>query len=66
MRQQPYRLPHVYKEVVEKEIELMLKQGIIEPASSECASPIVILKKKDDSYNSLICRLLKAKCHDTS
>ena len=35
VRQQPYHLPHVYKEAVEKEIELMLKQGIIEPASSE-------------------------------
>ena len=49
VRQQPYRLPHVYKEAVEKEIELMLKQGIIEPASSEWASPIVIIKKKDDT-----------------
>ena len=46
--QQPYHLPHVYKEAVEKEIELILKQGIIEPDSSEWASPIVIIKKKDD------------------
>ena len=38
MCQQPYHLPHVYKEAVEKEIELMLKQGIIEPASGEWAS----------------------------
>ena len=49
VRQQPYCLPHVYKEAVEKEIELMLKQGIIEPASSERALPIVIIKKKDDT-----------------
>ena len=49
MRQQPYHLPHVYKEAVEKGIELMLRQGIIEPASSEWASPIVIIKKKDDT-----------------
>ena len=38
VHQQPYRLPHVYKEAVEKEIELMLKQEIIEPSSSEWAS----------------------------
>ena len=49
VRQQPYCLPNVYKEAVEKEKELMLKQGIIEPASSEWVSPIVIIKKKDDT-----------------
>ena len=47
--QQPYRLPRVYKETVKKEIELMLKEGIIESASSEWASPMVIIKKKDDT-----------------
>ena len=51
MCQQPYRLPHVYNEAVETEIELMLKQGIIEPASSEWASPIVIVKKKNDTIH---------------
>ena len=44
--QQPYHLPHVYKEAVAKEIELMLNQEITEPASSEWASPIVIIKKR--------------------
>ena len=62
VRQQPYSLPHVYKEAVEKEIELMLKQGIIEPASSEWASPIVIIKKKDDTIHLCVdCRRLNAK-----
>ena len=51
VRQQLYRLPHVYKEAVEKEIELMLRQRIIEPASSGRASPIVIIKKKDDTIH---------------
>ena len=31
--QQQYRLPHMYKEAVEKEIEMMLKEGIIEAAT---------------------------------
>ena len=49
VHQQPYRLPHMYKQVVETEIELMPKQGIIKPVSSEWASPIVIIKKEDDT-----------------
>lgn len=49
VRQQPYRLPHMYKEVVEKEIDIMLKEGIVQPANSEWALPMVIIKKKDDT-----------------
>ena len=49
VRQQPYHLPHMYKEAVEKELETMLNEDIIEPASSEWASPIVIIRKKDDT-----------------
>ena len=47
--QQPYRLPHVYREAVEKEVETMLAEGIIEPCSSEWASPVVVVKKKDNT-----------------
>ena len=47
VRQQPYRLLHMYKEAVEGEIEVMINEGIIEPANSEWASPMVIIKKKD-------------------
>ena len=39
----------MYKAVVEKEIEMILKEGIIEAANSEWASPIMIIKKKDDT-----------------
>ena len=49
MRQHPYRMPQVYQEAVEKEIEMMLKEGVIEPCISEWASPMVIMKKKDDT-----------------
>ena len=49
VHQQPYRLPHAYREAVEKEIEMMLSEGIIEPCSSEWASPIVVVKKKDNT-----------------
>ena len=39
----------MYKEAVEKEIEIMLKEGIVEPANSKWALPMVIIKKKDDT-----------------
>jgi len=34
---------------VDKEIEMMLKERIIEPSTSEWASPMVIIKKKDNT-----------------
>jgi len=42
IRLTPYRLPHVYRETVRRELEEMQTQGIIEPSSSEWAAPIVI------------------------
>ena len=47
IRQRPYRIPRAYQVPVEKELQEMLEQGIIEPSQSEWTSPIVVLKKKD-------------------
>ena len=47
VRQQPYQLPHMYREAVERETEMMLADSTIEPCCSEWASLVVILKKKD-------------------
>ena len=44
VRQQPYWLPHMYREAVEREIEMMLAEGIIEP----CSEWAVVVKKKDN------------------
>ena len=49
VRQQPYCLPHMYKKAIEKEVKMILKEGIIEVANSEWFSPIVIIKKKDNT-----------------
>ena len=46
VRQQLYCLPHMYRE---REIEEMIKEEIIEPASSDWASLMVIIQKKDDT-----------------
>jgi len=35
VRQRPYRIPQICREAVEKEIEMMLREGVIEPCSSQ-------------------------------
>ena len=44
VRLPPYRLPHAYRDTVWRELQ---EHGIVEPSSSEWASPIVLVKKKD-------------------
>lgn len=48
-KQAPYRLPHAYREIVQKELQEMQRDGTIEPSTSEWASPIVLVPKKDGS-----------------
>ena len=45
--QRPYRLPLSKKHIVDKEIDKMLKLGIIQPSHSPWASPIVLVPKPD-------------------
>jgi len=47
--QRPRRLPTVERDIVEKQVRDWLKDGIVEPCSSEYASPVVVVKKKDGS-----------------
>jgi len=49
MYQNPRRLPPKEKEIVENQVNDWLGEGIIEPCSSEYASPVVIVRKKDGS-----------------
>jgi hypothetical protein len=45
-----YRLPQAYHEDVQKELDQMLKEGIIEKSTSEWAFPIVLVKKNDGTW----------------
>lgn len=45
----PRRVPLAQRQMVETEIQKMLDQNIIEPSSSPWASPIVLVKKQDNS-----------------
>jgi len=49
IQQCSYQIPHMFREIVEEEIRTMLEEGMIEPSNSEWASPMVIIKKKDDT-----------------
>ena len=54
VRQPPYRLPHAYRDTVRKELQEMEKNGIIKPSSSEWASPIVLVPKKDGTLRMCV------------
>jgi hypothetical protein len=46
---QPRRVPPAQRSVIENEVQVMLKNGIIEPSASPWSSPVVLVKKKDGS-----------------
>lgn len=45
----PYGVPHRRREVLQKEIDSLLKAGIIERSQSLWASPVVLVDKPDSS-----------------
>ncbi|KAK7089584.1 uncharacterized protein [Littorina saxatilis] len=50
----PYPLPFAQVETVKKEVDDMLKLGVIEPSVSPYNSPIVLVKKKDGTIRFCI------------
>ena len=51
IRQRPYRTAPPQKELITEHITSLLEADIIEPSVSPCASPVVLVKKKDGSTN---------------
>ena len=49
-----YRLPHSQREIVNQQIQDMLKQGVIEHSHSPWNSPLFLVPKKDGSYRPVI------------
>ena len=54
----PYRLPVFQKGEIKRQIDEMLKEGIIEPCSSEWSSPVLLVPKKMDSSGEKKWRLV--------
>jgi len=54
VRQPLRRFPPAHVEAISDHVDNMLKQGIIEPASSPWASKVVLVKKKDGSLRCCI------------
>lgn len=50
IKQRHYRVSPVIQKYIDEELQLMLQQGIVEESCSPWASPIVVVKKKDNSY----------------
>ena len=42
-------IPHAQKEEIERHVEVLLTTGFIKESTSSYASPLVLVKKKDDS-----------------
>ena len=49
VNKKPHRIPHAWDNEVNKQIKEMLDNGIIRPSSSPWNSPIILVKKKDNS-----------------
>eukprot|EP00794_Sanderia_malayensis_P014447 gene14447-biopygen11547 len=54
IRQYPRRLPYHYRAEVDRQVNDMLHQGVIQPSTSPWASPVVLVKKKDGSFRFCI------------
>lgn len=54
----PYRIPHSQKQEVDKQIEDMIKNDVIEEAQSEWSSPILLVPKKADKNGNKKWRLV--------
>ena len=54
VRVKPYPLPFAKKEVIEKEVNVMLNLGVIEASVSPYSAPVVLVKKPDGSVRFCI------------
>ena len=54
IRQPPHRLGPEKEAEAEKQVQDLLERGLIEPASGAWGSPVVLVRKKDDSWRFCI------------
>ena len=49
IRKKPYRIPYAWNHEVNTQVQQMLDNDIIRPSSSPWNSPVILVKKKDNS-----------------
>lgn len=54
----PYRLPHSQKVEINKQVDQMVKDGVVEEASSAWNSPLLLVPKKEDQNGNKKWRLV--------
>lgn len=54
IHRRPYRVSASERQIIQAEVNKMLTKGIIEPSSSPWASPVVLVKKKDNTWRFCI------------
>ena len=57
IKQKPYPIPQKYLEAVRREIDGLLKAGLIEPGFGNWASPVLCILKKDSTPDSIKLKL---------
>lgn len=50
----PYKYPHHQKEEIERQVEELLKAGVIRPSMSAYSSPVILVKKKDKTWRMCV------------